>query len=588
MMSFYDRKGVSSWSQGIVPHFITSNAFIGRSYAQVLRGYFHDMSGDPNLKRDEKFYIIELGTGSGKFSFFMLKAILEMSATMGFPTDNIVYVMTDFTESNFEFWRSHEGLRPFVEEGKLDFAIFDAVEGGELKLHNSGVTIGAENPTANPICIVANYLFDTLCHDIFQVEGGRLKEGKISVGSKRGEEADPLDPEIIKNFDNEFEYIDCDEDYYEKEGTESPEDHLHLRRMLQWYKDYFSPNPPPEAMTGGGTGTTDHGVPSPLNTEEDTGASLLIPIGTFRALRKLTDLSGGRAIVISGDKGNNNPEQFRGLLDPHIAVHGSFSVMVNYHAVGAYFTSRGGFALHNPQEEASLKVSCFVLPGDDGEGPRPTPSDKDFMKDGLKRLDEERSRKFPVLRQAFNDHVDSYGPNDFFVMQKCLKEDTPSPTLRSVVALLKLGDWDPDVFYKFRDVILNQIGSSGYKLKNDLLRGIPRVWENYYLLDREKDVAFEVGRFYYGIKYYADALKFYTTSSDTIGKHHVTYHNMGLCYYSMGKPESSIQYFEKSIEMNPKYEKAVSWLGKVKGEIQKKKGDEVAIEVGKINIANAS
>jgi hypothetical protein len=35
MMSFYDRKGVESWSQGIVPHFITSNAFIGRAYAQV-------------------------------------------------------------------------------------------------------------------------------------------------------------------------------------------------------------------------------------------------------------------------------------------------------------------------------------------------------------------------------------------------------------------------------------------------------------------------------------------------------------------------------------------------------------------------
>ena len=35
MMSFYDRKGPESWSQGIVPHFITSNTFIGKSYAQV-------------------------------------------------------------------------------------------------------------------------------------------------------------------------------------------------------------------------------------------------------------------------------------------------------------------------------------------------------------------------------------------------------------------------------------------------------------------------------------------------------------------------------------------------------------------------
>ena len=48
-------------------------------------------------------------------------------------------------------------------------------------------------------------------------------------------------------------------------------------------------------------------------------------------------------------------------MDPHIAVHGSFSLMVNYHAVGAWFTMKGGFALHNPQEEASLKCSCFLL-----------------------------------------------------------------------------------------------------------------------------------------------------------------------------------------------------------------------------------
>lgn len=38
-----------------------------------------------------------------------------------------------------------------------------------------------------------------------------------------------------------------------------------------------------------------------------------------------------------------------------------------------------------------------------------------------------------------------------------MKEDSQNPTLKSVVALLKLGDWDPDVFYKFRDTILNQV-----------------------------------------------------------------------------------------------------------------------------------
>ena len=35
MMSFYERKGPDSWSQGIVPHFITCNNFIAKSYVKV-------------------------------------------------------------------------------------------------------------------------------------------------------------------------------------------------------------------------------------------------------------------------------------------------------------------------------------------------------------------------------------------------------------------------------------------------------------------------------------------------------------------------------------------------------------------------
>lgn len=52
-----------------------------RSYAQVFQGFVRDAaSGKTKLKLDptEPLYIIELGAGSGKFSFFMLKALSEM------------------------------------------------------------------------------------------------------------------------------------------------------------------------------------------------------------------------------------------------------------------------------------------------------------------------------------------------------------------------------------------------------------------------------------------------------------------------------------------------------------------------------
>ena len=138
------------------------------------------------------------------------------------------------------------------------------------------------------------------------------------------------------------------------------------------------------------------------------------------------------------------------------------------------------------------------------------------------------------------------------------------------MSLLKLGDWDPDVFFKFRDLILNNAPSCGQKLRNDLCRGVERVWVNYYAMDSDKDVAFEIGRFYYGIREYERALRFYLESTVSIGEHHVTYHNIGLCYYSIDEPLKAIENFRKAINLNSNYEKARNWFEKVAREVSDK------------------
>mmetsp|Transcript_22865 Transcript_22865/g.75847 ORF Transcript_22865/g.75847 Transcript_22865/m.75847 type:complete len:417 (+) Transcript_22865:666-1916(+) len=401
--------------------------------------------------------------------------------------------------------------------------------------------------TWNPICVIANYLFDTLCHDIFQVENGELKEGLISVGSRNEYEQDPLDPEIIKRFDNQFLYRAIDDDYY---STSEREDACHFKRILRWYRDFFGESP--------------------------GGASILLPIGALRALRRLTSFSSGRALVLSGDKGNNNHEQFRGLMDPHVAVHGSFSVMVNYHAIGLYCTSRSGFVLHDPQEEASLKVSVLVFTGDEGtkiteahsysvnhRGILPPPHSRKWIGNEVERLSAVRSLAFPNLCRSFYDSIISFGPNDFFVMQKSMKEDSQRPALKAIVVLLKLSNWDPDVFYKFRDVILQQVPTCTIKLRNDLCRNLPRVWTQHFLLDKDKDVAFEVGRLYYGLRMYQKAIQFYRTSIQFSGEHHVTFHNMGLCHYSLDQLDSAMKNFNRALLLKSDYAKARAWQQKL-------------------------
>lgn len=543
MMSFYDRKGPESWSHGIVPHFITCNAFIGRAYAKVLHGYLRDCASRHQLNKDEHLYIVELGTGSGKFSFYMLKALEELQELCDFPFNKFVYVMTDFTMANFEFWCTHPSLKPYFERGLLDAGIFDAVNDGSIKLRGGQVL--SANSCTNPLCIVANYLFDTLCHDVFQVDGGVLKEGLVSVGSSREDEPDPLDPDIIGRMENTYKYNAIQPAYYAGEEGDEP----YLEMILRWYKEHFK--------------------------NCSSGASFLVPIGALRALRRLSAFSRVGTLVLSGDKGNNAPEQFIGTADPYIAVHGSFSMMVNYHAVGLWATAKGGFALHNPQEEASLKVSCFVLPAQSEAPDAEQIKLSSFLGDALDDLDAERAASSVFLRLAFHETCVMFGPNDFFVLQKSLKEDVHTPSLRSVVSMLKLSDWDPDVFFKFRDVILAQAPSCGSKLRNDIARGIPRLWGNYFPLDSDKDIAFEIGRFYYGTRDYASALRYYEESTRSVGEHHITLHNQGLCYYSQGKLETAISFFHRALDLNNAYEKARSWIDKVTKEIAERVPQQV-------------
>ena len=117
------------------------------------------------------------------------------------------------------------------------------------------------------------------------------------------------------------------DDYYS--GLEDgPEDFPHLERILNWYRRYFGEPPTGPAgcptPAGGSPGGSPGGGGAAPASFDRAGASILVPIGALRALRRLTALSSGRVLVVSGDKGNNNPEQFRGLMDPHLAIHGSF------------------------------------------------------------------------------------------------------------------------------------------------------------------------------------------------------------------------------------------------------------------------
>jgi len=553
MTQFYEKQGISAWSKGIVPSFITCNSAIGRSYARVIAGFISDLSrntsGVMRLDPNEKMYLVELGSGTGKLGFYILKALEQIRDRLDFPLDKIVYVLTDFTESNVSFWENHSDLKPFVDAGRLDFAQFEATSDECLQLRVSGEIL-RKNQISNPICIINNYLIDTLCHDIFQIEDGILKEGLVSVGVEVGARGDG-NAMVIDSISNEYKYGEVGTDYYD--NFVPPSERPHMSQILSWYQQYFKS--------------------VPENHEEEfslkNGASFTLPNGFFIALTNLTSLSNGRALIIAGDKGTSNPQRMRGLSDPHLAFHGSFSFMCNFHAVMMFIFAKGGFAIPNEQEETSLQVNAYVLSGNGdsctGTSDVKTTTMRSLSIQELDKVNYERSLMFRNLRNSFDDHIKHFSPNDFYLMQRSLKEEA-QPSLSSIVALLKLSNWDPDVFFKFRETIIQALPRANVSMRQDLFRAATLIWDNHFHLNNDRDCAFELGRVFFGLQFYNDALRMYSISNTLYGDHYITHHNAGLCYSSLKRYDDAKSSFSKSLSLRPEYEKAKIWLETVTAE----------------------
>ena len=62
---------------------------------------------------------------------------------------------------------------------------------------------------------------------------------------------------------------------------------------------------------------------------------------------------------------------------------------------------------------------------------------------------------------------------------------------------------------------------------------------------------------------YQKAIRFYQTSIECSGEHHVTFHNMGLCYYSLSQYQLAFHHFGKALLLKNDYTKDRAWQDKL-------------------------
>ena len=109
----------------------------------------------------------------------------------------------------------------------------------------------------------------------------------------------------------------------------------------------------------------------------------------------------------------------------------------------------------------------------------------------------------PTMRWMIHHEFSTFIPESFNVTQKCLKEESsPSPSVASVISVLRLAHFDTDVFMKFKQVLIERGGYAGSSVatRKDILYDLNGVRSQYYPIKSTYDVCFELARIHMGIK----------------------------------------------------------------------------------------
>jgi tetratricopeptide (TPR) repeat protein len=266
--------------------------------------------------------------------------------------------------------------------------------------------------------------------------------------------------------------------------------------------------------------------------ERHRDGSFLLPLGALRCVRTFEAMSGGRLLLLTGDKAVTRDDEVAHAGDPTFYVHagGCFSFLANLHALARDFEAAGGTALLVDRRDQRLKVAALLtsFPG----------------------------VAWDETRVAFGQSQEDFGPADYHALVFGLREQNATLTLPVILAQLRLGGWDYELVFSWREQIVKLAPKAPAWQQADLAEALERVWEEYYPIQR--DLAFELSRMFVVLKRPEQAIRFCRESLRTHGPHYLTYLSIGYSCVLLGLEAEAVEWIDRSLELQPDNEAARS------------------------------
>jgi hypothetical protein len=480
---YFEAAGIEAWRTGTVPHYVTSNPVMANAYARLVLSFLADGERSGTLDIQAPVYLLELGAGSGRFAFSFLHHFQALYKQSGLNVP-LVYVMSDLPEVNIAFWRQHPALMPFVTKGQLDFAQLDLEHPAAVTLLESGRQL-EPGQASNPLIVVASYVFDGLPTDRFEVDsGGDLWEGLATLRTPQAT-TDPLDPALIQDIEVDFTFAPT---------------------LVPYYHDRL--------LDG-----------ALVATQAAASSAWWFPVGALQACEQLVLLGGGRLLLVAADRSGDATAR-----SGAVARHGSFSLDVNFDAVGAWFRQQGGEALRTGHQAAHLEVAAFTL--------------------GLS------AANLSGLRAAFTERVARFGPDDYFAVKHAFDDRLDTLDLPTILALLRLADADPRLLGQCQPRLHALAAAADERQRRDLCNLAQEAWQLYYHLGEPTDFAFDLGVLLFELGFPVEACDMFRHSLTLYGPDPSTLFNLALCYEQIGDEDATREHVVATLQADPSHKPA--------------------------------
>lgn len=484
--NYFKTMGVKAWVEQ-VPFYISSNMFIATQYATLFISAIHDLITKEPALRSETFYFLELGAGTGKFSFCFLRALETILKTHILHDLKYCYIISDVADKNIEYCQTNTSFQPFINAGKLDFAKVDLVENKNIFLINKKINYADLNAKA-PLGVVANYVFDCTKMDLFKADKTGVYEIQLGLKSRYKDfnisESKYLDDLHLEYRPNKIDPAH----YYEDEILNTL-----LLDVTQNVKDnefYFS-----------------------------------MPLGAIQFLQTLSKITHDRFLMISGDRGVCDKQDLMATtLHELIAFNGCFSFFVNFYVLQKYLQKSGGDALLS-EGDVTFCVNFFA---------------KGVALDDLQ-----------FTTHYFKTELTQMGPKEYCDLYSLFSSNAYRFDAESLLSFLKLSQYDPDAFSVICPRLTELYSTLSPYLHREMLLAVQKTEENIYYSEIERDSFNPIAGFYIMDKQYEPAIAALKHSIEVFKKKSEAYRYLGMIYQEKQDIPQALQYFQEAYQHNP-------------------------------------